>query len=113
MVELAVYIRDHQLYTEQVQDFTPTPMSVSTCMYYTNLNPFTLEPVHIPKGNEKKIQRALIQYRDPDNRRLVIEGLNIAGRTDLIGNGQQFLVPAANRRTNKYALKHNRNKKIT
>jgi len=113
MVELAVYIRDHQLYTEQVQDFTPTPMSVSTCMYYTNLNPFTLDPVHIAKGNEKKIQRALIQYRDPDNRRLVIEGLNIAGRTDLIGNGQQFLIPAANRRTNKYALKHNRNKKIT
>jgi uncharacterized radical SAM protein YgiQ len=111
MIELAVYIRDHQIYTEQVQDFTPTPMSVSTCMYYTNLNPFTLDPVHIPKGNEKKIQRALMQYRDPDNRRLVIEGLNIAGRTDLIGNGRQFLIPATNCRTKKYALKHDRNKK--
>ena len=65
MVALAVYIRDHNLYTEQVQDFTPTPMSVSSCMYYTGLNPFTLEPVHVPRGQEKKIQRALMQYRDP------------------------------------------------
>ena len=111
MVELAVYIRDHQLYTEQVQDFTPTPMSVSTCMYYTGLNPFTLEPVHVPKGNEKKIQRALMQYCDPDNRRLVIDGLNAAGRTDLIGNGRQYLVPPIDGRINKYASKHGRNKK--
>ena len=97
MVELAVYIHDHQLYTEQVQDFTPTPMSVSTCMYYTGLNPFTLEPVHVPRGNEKKIQRALMQYRDPGNRRLVVDGLNAAGRCDLIGNGRQFLIPARDR----------------
>ena len=62
MVELAEYIRDRGLYTEQVQDFTPTPMSVSTSMYYTGLNPFTLEPVHVPKGREKRIQRALMQY---------------------------------------------------
>ena len=112
MVELAVYIRDHQLYTEQVQDFTPTPMSVSTCMYYTGLNPFTLDPVHIPRGNEKKIQRALMQYRDPDNRRLVIEGLKSAGRIDLIGNGKQCLVPAIDKGINNHALKHRRNKKI-
>jgi len=111
MVELAIYIRDHQLYTEQVQDFTPTPMSVSTSMYYTGLNPFTLEPVHVPKGVEKKIQRALMQYRDPDNRRLVIEGLTTVGRTDLIGNGRQFLIPAIDLGTNKYALKHSRTKK--
>jgi uncharacterized radical SAM protein YgiQ len=111
MVELAVYIRDHQLYTEQVQDFTPTPMSVSTCMYFTGLNPFTLEPVHVPKGYEKKIQRALMQYRNPDNRRLVIDGLTAAGRTDLIGNGRQFLVPPIDQRTYKYALKHGRSKK--
>jgi uncharacterized radical SAM protein YgiQ len=110
MVELAVYIRDHQLYTEQVQDFTPTPMSVSTCMYYTGLNPFTLEPVHVPKGIEKKIQRALMQYRDPGNRKLVIEGLRAAGRTDLIGNGRQFLIPADDRNTNQYALKHGKTK---
>ncbi len=92
MTELAEYIRDHRLYTEQVQDFTPTPMSLSTCMYSTGLDPFTLEPVHIPKGQEKKIQRALMQYRDPKNRALVIEGLKAAGRTDLIGNGGKCLV---------------------
>ncbi len=92
MVELAEYIRDHQLYTEQVQDFTPTPMSVSTCMYYTGLNPFTLEPVHVPKGREKKIQRALMQYREPQNRNLVLEGLHMAGRDDLIGDGKTCLV---------------------
>ena len=112
MVDLAVYIRDHQLYTEQVQDFTPTPMSVSTCMYYTGLNPFTLEPVHIPRGDEKKIQRALMQYRDPDNRRLVIDGLKTAGRPDLIGNGKQCLVPAIDKKIYNYTQKHRRNKKI-
>jgi radical SAM superfamily enzyme YgiQ (UPF0313 family) len=57
MVTLAEYIRDHQLYTEQVQAFTPTPMSVSTCMYHTGLDPFTMEPVHVAKGREKQIQR--------------------------------------------------------
>ena len=85
MVDLAVYIRDNDLYTEQVQDFTPTPMSVSTCMYYTGLNPFTMEPVHVPKGREKRIQRALLQYRDPKNRALVLEGLQATGRKDLSG----------------------------
>jgi uncharacterized radical SAM protein YgiQ len=97
MVALAVYIRDHHLYTEQVQDFTPTPMSVSSCMYYTGLDPFTMKPVHVPRGQEKKIQRALMHYRDPRNRRLVIEGLTIAGRTDLIGTGKQCLIPAKDR----------------
>ena len=92
MVELAEYIRDSGLYTEQVQDFTPTPMSISTCMYYTGINPFTLEPVHVPKGREKKIQRALMQYREPQNRGLVIEGLRMAGRSDLIGSRKKCLV---------------------
>ncbi len=92
MVELAEYIRDRQLYTEQVQDFTPTPMSVSTCMYYTGMNPFTLEPVYVPKGREKKIQRAMMQYREPGNRNLVLEGLRMAGRGDLIGSGKKCLV---------------------
>ena len=84
MVELVVYVRDHDMYTEQVQDFTPTPMSVSTCMYYTGLNPFTLEPVYVPKGREKLVQRALLRFRDRNNRELVIEGLRSAGRADLI-----------------------------
>lgn len=72
MIELAEYIRENRLYTEQVQDFTPTPMSVSTCMYYTGLDPFTMERIRVPKGQEKKIQRAILQYRDPKNRALVI-----------------------------------------
>jgi radical SAM superfamily enzyme YgiQ (UPF0313 family) len=93
MVELAEYLRDRHLYTEQVQDFTPTPMTVSTCMYYTGLDPFTMKPVHIPKGREKKVQRAILQYRDPKNRMLVAEGLRAAGREDLIGQCSRCLVP--------------------
>jgi len=86
MVELAEYIRDNDLYTEQVQDFTPTPMTVSTCMYYTGIDPFTMEKVHVAKGREKRIQRALMQYRNEKNHRLVYEGLKMTGREDLIGN---------------------------
>jgi uncharacterized radical SAM protein YgiQ len=92
MIELAEYIRDNRLYTEQVQDFTPTPMSPATCMYYTGINPFTMEKVHVPRGREKKIQRALLHYRDPDNRSLVEEGLRLEGRTDLIGTGPKCLI---------------------
>jgi uncharacterized radical SAM protein YgiQ len=105
MVALAVYIHNNHLYTEQVQDFTPTPMSVSSCMYHTGLNPFTLEPVHVPRGQEKKIQRALMQYRDPKNRKHVIEGLTAAGRTDLIGTGNQCLVPAEGRTVTRFSGK--------
>lgn len=97
MVELAEYVRDTGLYTEQVQDFTPTPMSISTTIYHTGLNPFTLEEVHVPKGREKRIQRALMHYRDPKNYGLVCEGLQAAGREDLIGNAWQCLVPARGR----------------
>ncbi len=111
MIELALYIRDNRLYTEQVQDFTPTPMSVSTCMYYTGLNPFTLEPVHVPKGQVKKIQRALMQYRDPRNRGLITEGLRAAGRTDLIGSGKGSLVAADDRANRQFATKYSGMKK--
>ena len=111
MILLAEYIRDNQLYTEQVQDFTPTPMSFSTCMYYTGLNPFTMEPVHVPKGQEKRIQRALLQYRDPRNRRLVIEGLEIAGRRDLVGTGGQCLVGGDFGHPQKSFRKHQGSKK--
>ena len=93
MVELAEYLRDNALYTEQVQDFTPTPMTVSTAMYHTGLDPFALMPVHVPKGREKKIQRALLHYRDPRNYDLVKEGLKMAGRLDLIGQGKKCLIP--------------------
>ncbi|HOI12334.1 MAG TPA: YgiQ family radical SAM protein [Methanoculleus sp.] len=94
MVELAEYVRDTGLYTEQVQDFTPTPMSISTTIYHTGLDPFTLEEVYVPKGREKRVQRALMHYRDPENYALVREGLRAAGREDLIGNAWRCLVPA-------------------
>ncbi|MDI6875365.1 MAG: YgiQ family radical SAM protein [Methanomicrobiales archaeon] len=93
MVDLAEYIRDRRLYTEQVQDFTPTPMTASTCMYCTGIDPFSGEPVHVPRGREKRIQRALLQYRDRRNRSLVMEGLRQAGRSDLIGSAWTCLVP--------------------
>jgi uncharacterized radical SAM protein YgiQ len=94
MIELAEYLRDNHMYTEQVQDFTPTPMTVSTAMYYTGLDPFTLMPVHVPTGKEKKIQRAMLQYRDPKNYDLVKEGLKAVGRMDLIGEGRRCLIPS-------------------
>jgi uncharacterized radical SAM protein YgiQ len=94
MIELAEYLRDHKQYTEQVQDFTPTPMTASTAMYYTGLDPFTLKPVHVPKGREKMIQRAILHYRDPRNYGLVGEGLKLAGREDLIGDCGKCLIPA-------------------
>jgi len=94
MVELAEYLRDRGMYTEQVQDFTPTPMTISTAMYYTGLDPFTLRSVHVPRGREKRIQRALLRYRDPRNYALVREGLQIAKREDLIGNCPRCLIPA-------------------
>jgi len=92
MVELAEYIRDNDLYTEQVQDFTPTPMTASTCMYYTGIDPFTMAEVYVAKGREKKIQRAMMRYRDEGTHGLVREGLKIAGREELIGNEWRCLV---------------------
>ena len=94
MVELAEYVRDTGLYTEQVQDFTPTPMSISTTIYHTGLDPFTLKEVYVPRDREKRVQRALMHYRDPKNYGLVCEGLRVAGREDLIGNAWNCLVPA-------------------
>lgn len=94
MVALAEFMRDHGFRTEQVQDFTPTPMTASTCMYHTGLDPFSLEPVHVPRGREKAVQRALLQYWEPRNQPLVREGLLMAGRADLIGDGRKCLVPA-------------------
>ncbi len=93
-VELAEYCRDLGYMPEQVQDFYPTPATLSTCMYYTGLDPRTMEPVYVPKTpHEKAMQRALIQYRNPDNYELVKEALERAGRTDLIGFGKLCLIP--------------------
>lgn len=92
-VKLAEYIRDLGYMPEQVQDFYPTPATISTCMYYTGLDPRTMEAVYVPRSmKEKQMQRALIQYRNPDNYELVAEALRIAGRTDLIGFGEKCLI---------------------
>lgn len=92
-VELAEYIRDLGYMPEQVQDFYPTPSTISTCMYYTGVDPRTMEKVYIPKtSHEKQMQRALIQYRNPNNYDLVVEALKLANRTDLIGYGKECLV---------------------
>lgn len=92
-VELAEYCRDLGYMPEQVQDFYPTPSTLSTCMYYTGLDPRTMTPVYVPKSpHEKAMQRALIQYQDPANYRLVKEALTKAGRTDLIGFGKECLI---------------------
>lgn len=91
-VVLAEYLRDHHLEPEQVQDFYPTPGSRATAMYYTGLDLESFQPIHIPKGREKRLQRALLQYRNPKNRSLVIEALKKCGREDLIGSGRKCLI---------------------
>lgn len=96
-VELAEYLRDLGYMPEQVQDFYPTPSTLSTCMYYTGYDPRTMEPVYTPKNpHEKAMQRALIQYRNPKNYELVKEALIIAGRTDLIGFDKKCLIRPRN-----------------
>jgi uncharacterized radical SAM protein YgiQ len=93
MIEMAEYVRDHGGYTEQVQDFTPTPMTVSTCIYYTGLDPFTGKKVYVAKNKkEKAMQRALMHYRNPVNYELVYEALEKAGRLDLVGNAHKCLI---------------------
>jgi uncharacterized radical SAM protein YgiQ len=92
-IELAEYLRDLGHMPEQVQDFYPTPGTLSTCMYYTELDPRTMEPVYVPKSaHEKAMQRALIQYRKPQNYNLVFESLKKAGREDLIGFDKRCLI---------------------
>ena len=92
-VILAEYLRDLGYMPEQVQDFYPTPSTISTCMYYTGLDPRTMEKVYVPTNpHEKAMQRALIQYRNPKNYDLVYEALKVAGREDLIGFGDKCLI---------------------
>ena len=112
-VEMAEHLRDLGYMPEQVQDFYPTPSTISTCMYYTGIDPRTGESVYIPKDpHEKAMQRALIQYRDPKLYDLVKEALIKCGRQDLIGFGKECLIAPRNikqgRNTNtQYAKKHN------
>ena len=99
-VELAEYCRDLGYMPEQVQDFYPTPSTLSTCMYYTDLDPRNMKPVYVPKNpHEKAMQRALIQYRNPKLYDLVYEALQKAGRMDLVGYGPKCLIrPRTDRR---------------
>ncbi len=93
-VAVAVWLKKNGIRPEQVQDFYPTPGTVSTCMFYTGLDPFTMEPVYVPKSPEEKaMQRALLQYYRPENRRLAAQALKKAGREDLIGTGAGCLIP--------------------
>jgi len=92
-VELAEYLRDIGYHPEQVQDFYPTPGTLATCMFYTGLDPRTMEKVYVPRSpKEKNMQRALLQYRRPENYELVYEALMKAGRKDLIGYGPKCLI---------------------
>lgn len=103
-VKLAEYLRDIGYMPEQVQDFYPTPSTISTCMYYTGLDPRNMKEVYVPKNpHEKAMQRALIQYKNPKNYELVKEALTLAGREDLIGYEKGCLIrPEKNTYYKKY-----------
>ena len=119
-VELALFCKKQKIHPKQVQDFYPTPGTISTAMFYTGLDPYTLEEVYVPKSErEKAMQRALLQYFIPENKKQVIAALTAAGRRDLIGNGKNCLVTPmagqsaqkANAKKNKYSRYSRKNKK--
>ena len=96
-IELAQFLKKRRIRPEQVQDFYPTPGTISTCMFYTGLDPYTMQEVYVAKTpKDKAMQRALLQYFNPKNRDLVVEALKRAGRTDLIGTAPKCLVNAPN-----------------
>lgn len=117
-IELSLFLKKEGMRPEQVQDFYPTPGTVSTCMFYTGLDPYTMESVYVPRTpREKAEQRALLQYFKPENKKIVLEALRKAGRTDLIGTGKNCLVtpettynPSTNPRT-KQNFKHGKRKR--
>ncbi len=92
-IQLAEYVRDMGYYVEQVQDFTPTPSTLSTCMYYTGYDPYHNKSVYVPRSKEeRRMQRALLQYKNPENYDLVKEALVKSGRKDLIGHNPKCLI---------------------
>ena len=94
-IDLACFLKKDGIRPEQVQDFYPTPGTISTCMFWTGLNPYTMEPVYVPRSpQEKAEQRALLQYYLPENHARIRQALIKAGRRDLIGSGPGCLVPA-------------------
>jgi uncharacterized radical SAM protein YgiQ len=95
-IQLAEYVRDMGYYVEQVQDFTPTPSTLSTCMYYTGYDPYREKSVYVPRSKEeRRMQRALLQYKNPENYDLVKSALIQAGRKDLIGYGPKCLITSS------------------
>lgn len=115
-VELALFLKKNHIRPEQVQDFYPTPGTISTCMFYTELDPYTMEKVYVAKSeHDKALQRALLQYFNPKNQHLVEEALKRAGRYDLIGFDKKCLVrPTGSNKpvSNKKQSNFNRNKKF-
>jgi radical SAM superfamily enzyme YgiQ (UPF0313 family) len=92
-IELAQFLKSEGMRPEQVQDFYPTPGTVSTSMFYTGYDPYTMERVYVPRTREDKAeQRAMLQYFKPENKRIVLSALRRAGRSDLIGTGKHCLV---------------------
>ncbi|MDO4607569.1 MAG: YgiQ family radical SAM protein [Clostridia bacterium] len=92
-IELSLFLKKEGMRPEQVQDFYPTPGTISTCMFYTGLNPMNMQPVYVPRTPEEKAQqRALLQYFKPENRQFVLSALKKAGRYDLIGHGKGCLI---------------------
>jgi radical SAM superfamily enzyme YgiQ (UPF0313 family) len=95
MIDLALYLKQHGLKPDKVQDFIPGPMDIATCMYYTGLDPMSGEPVYVPRGGrERRLQRALLQYFKPENYADVREALEEADRLDLMGDGPECLIPS-------------------
>lgn len=102
-IELAVFLKKHNIRPEQVQDFYPTPGTISTCMFYTELDPYTMEKVYVAKNpHDKALQRALLQYYDSKNYKLCEEALRKAHRTDLIGAGKNCLINGSKAKYNNY-----------
>ena len=115
-VELALFLKEQNIRPQQVQDFYPTPGTVSTCMFYTGLNPYNMQEVEVPKTpHDKALQRAMLQYFLPQNRALVIEVLKRTHRTDLIGNSPKCLIkpgkdtPFLNTNTNRNQKQKHKN----
>lgn len=112
-VELAVFIKNEKLHPEQVQDFYPTPGTISTAMYYTEMDPYNLEPVFVAKSpHDKAMQRALMQYFNPKNYDLVYEALKKSGRSDLIGTSQKCLIAPKTNKIQKNAVYKNGKKNL-
>ncbi|MBR6780382.1 MAG: YgiQ family radical SAM protein [Clostridia bacterium] len=111
-VELALFLKKERMRPEQVQDFYPTPGTISTAMFYTELDPYTLEKVYVAKdAHDKALQRALLNYWVPEKRMLVLEALKKAGRLDLIGNAPNCLVADVHHRTDSRGATQGTNRK--